>query len=433
MAPWSDVDAALARGDLPAAIAGVQAAAAAGAPDWELARLAARLDAAGGAAAAEDLLSPRVRPGRPVGDAHRTLGRLRAERGELAFAEPLLAACWQASGTVADANNLAALLHADGRPAEAIAVLGPALARAAAPAPVAWNTLGACFLDTGDVSAARSALARALAQDRDQPEVWRNLALTFQPVADADTLRPLLAEALARAPAHAGLRLVAAAAALAWGEVQRIPGLVDGLPAAAAGAVRAIEAVAHLAGPRPLALFHTADTLRAAVARARRPGVVVELGVRFGASARILLDAGASPFVGFDSFAGLPEAWHGVPRGAYSTRGQQPALGPAATLVPGWFASTVPAWVGGQAAPLRLVHIDCDLHSSTRDALDALAPLIAPGTVLAFDDYFGNPHWEEDEHRAFLEVAQRHGWRWEARIVSLPSGQFVVEITSVSR
>lgn len=431
MAPLSDAEAALARGDLVTARAACAALLAAGAPDWQLARAAELLHGAGETDAAISLLESRLRPGAPPTDLHRTLGRVLAEAGRLAAAEPLLAAAARASGSVADANNLAALLHADGRPADAVAVLGPALARATAPAPLAWNTLGACFLDAGDVGAARSALARALAQDRDLADAWRNLAMSFQPVAEAGTLRPLLAEALHRAPTDPGLRLVAAAAALAWGEIQRLPSLFDGLPGAAAGAVRAIEAVAALPGPRPLALLHTADTLRAAVALAKRAGPTVELGVRFGASARVLIAAGAVPFIGFDSFDGLPEAWHGVPQGAYSTRGARPELGPQAQLEAGWFSASVPRWVEAHGAPLRLVHIDCDLYSSTRDGLGALAPLVQPGTILAFDDYFGNPHWEEDEHRAFLELSAAGRWSWVPRAVSLPSGQFVVEITAV--
>jgi predicted O-methyltransferase YrrM len=174
---------------------------------------------------------------------------------------------------------------------------------------------------------------------------------------------------------------------------------------------------------------NTAATLRHAAALATLPGSVVELGVRFGTSTRLLQFATGLPVHGFDTFSGLPQAWHTVPRGAYSTAGVVPELGPLVHLHKGLFSQTLPGWVERHRAPLRLLHVDCDLYESTAEALHLLAPLVAPGTVVLFDEYLMNPQWTEDEHKALVEVGQSRGWTWRYAAFSLFSHQAVVVIT----
>ena len=75
-------------------------------------------------------------------------------------------------------------------------------------------------------------------------------------------------------------------------------------------------------------------------------------------------------------------------------------------------ADTLPGFMAAQERPVRLAHIDCDLYSSTVDVLRHLSPAIRPGSILVFDEYFGYPGWREHEHRAFVEAAAAHGWRY---------------------
>lgn len=52
----------------------------------------------------------------------------------------------------------------------------------------------------------------------------------------------------------------------------------------------------------------------------------------------------------------------------------------------------------------RIIHIDCDLYESTRDALAFCTDLVTDGTIIIFDDWFhfkGHPH--RGEQRAFRE------------------------------
>jgi len=159
---------------------------------------------------------------------------------------------------------------------------------------------------------------------------------------------------------------------------------------------------------------------------------VLELGVRFGTPLGLLQGALAQPVHGFDTFEGLPEAWHSVPAGAYSTGGRVPALGAGVPLHGGLFADTLPPFLMDNPGAARLVHIDCDLYSATATALEALAGRVVPGTVLVFDEYLMNPRWREDEHKALVEVGQRSGWTWRYAAFSMLSHQAVVEITAVT-
>lgn len=133
-------------------------------------------------------------------------------------------------------------------------------------------------------------------------------------------------------------------------------------------------------------------------------GWAAEFGVYSGTSLGMIAEH--MPVIGFDSFEGLPEDWReGFPKGAFDLSGQ-PSLGsgllpPAnAMIVPGWFKDTTP-WF--PFPDLTLVHIDCDLYSSTLTALNSVSPYIGVGTIVVFDEYEGvGPDGEfSDEKRAW--------------------------------
>jgi hypothetical protein len=82
--------------------------------------------------------------------------------------------------------------------------------------------------------------------------------------------------------------------------------------------------------------------------------------------------------------------------------------------VPGWFDETcLPATIAKyDIRKAAVVHIDCDLYSSTKTVLNFVTPLLTDGTVLIFDDWYcfrGHP--ELGERRAFQEwSAQQRDW-----------------------
>lgn len=128
----------------------------------------------------------------------------------------------------------------------------------------------------------------------------------------------------------------------------------------------------------------------------------LEFGVFQGASMRYWSQAlrhPASVLYGFDTFEGLPEAWHGRPRGYFSTDGSFPAIDdPRVHFIKGLFQDTLRGFKVPEHQAL-FVNLDADLYSSTSFVLKQLRTLIRPGTYLYFDEFSDYEH----EFRAFDE------------------------------
>ncbi|NUP05695.1 MAG: tetratricopeptide repeat protein [Polyangiaceae bacterium] len=201
-----------------------------------------------------------------------------------------------------------------------------------------------------------------------------------------------------------------------------------GIDERSAGAADALAYMLSRRAPSTRFFANARDTLLHALDQARTPGVVLELGVRHGISTRILAEHARGVVRGFDSFVGLPEAWHGLPAGAFSTSGELPELPANVELHVGWFDDTLPAYCAAFDEPLRLVHIDSDLYTSAKIALDQLGPRITSGTIVVFDEYTTNAAWRQDEFRAFREACETFGWSYEYVSCSWFTGQAVVRI-----
>jgi len=140
------------------------------------------------------------------------------------------------------------------------------------------------------------------------------------------------------------------------------------------------------------------------------PGTALEFGVCDGHSLRRIVAGmpAGSRVVGFDSFQGLPEHWRdGFGIGTFRTTA--PVV-PGAELVVGLFDETLPAW----AVPenVVLVHIDCDLYSSTRAVLEHVGPRLQPGALIVFDEFHGYPDADAHEARAWSEWAAAAEVAW---------------------
>ncbi|MGZ8252782.1 MAG: class I SAM-dependent methyltransferase, partial [Methylophilaceae bacterium] len=168
-----------------------------------------------------------------------------------------------------------------------------------------------------------------------------------------------------------------------------------------------------------------------AIANANPDGLVLEFGVRFGTSIRVIANLVNQQVHGFDSFEGLPDEWHHEPKGSYTTKGVIPTVPTNVTLHIGWFEDTLPKFLSENSGPVRLINVDCDIYSSTKTVLDLLAPRIVEGTVIVFDEYIGNEHWREDEFKAFQEAVLKNGWQYEYLCFSFFTKQVAVRITKV--
>jgi hypothetical protein len=172
--------------------------------------------------------------------------------------------------------------------------------------------------------------------------------------------------------------------------------------------------VAHMIHARNL--VHRAELLAFALEACTVDGLILEFGVFRGESLRFIAKRTERLVHGFDSFEGLPEDWtYFQKQGRFSLDGRVPEFRePNVRLHQGWFDATVPVFLAEHAGPIRFVHVDCDIYSSTRTVLAHLSPRIVRGTVIVFDEYLNYPAWRDHEFKAFQEwvVAQGLQYRY---------------------
>lgn len=138
-----------------------------------------------------------------------------------------------------------------------------------------------------------------------------------------------------------------------------------------------------------------------------------EFGVGSGASAQgfgRLLSEDGQMFL-FDSWEGIPDPWKlgdnlTEPVGKWKfpkwkTRDER------YVFVDGLYEDTLPFVFPEQ---LGLVHIDCDVYSSTRTVLRGISDYIGEGTVLIFDELWGYQYYADHEYKALKE------WQTENQI-----------------
>lgn len=141
------------------------------------------------------------------------------------------------------------------------------------------------------------------------------------------------------------------------------------------------------------------------------PGIACEFGVYKGETLRYIGKRSEAKCYGFDSFTGLPEDWRaGFPAGAFDLGGNPLAdLPKNVELIQGLFSDTAAKFASQIDQPIILVHIDCDLYTSTLDALNGISSKLHREAVVVFDEYFGYPGWKQHEHKAWREYTQDHG------------------------
>lgn len=157
------------------------------------------------------------------------------------------------------------------------------------------------------------------------------------------------------------------------------------------------------------------ELLAEALRQSRDEGLFFEFGVYKGETIRFIANIkNATRIHGFDSFEGLPEFWRdGFNAGDLSLYGALPEVPQNVLLHKGWFNETLPLILKDSTEDVSFLHIDCDLYSSTRTIFELLGKRIKTGTIIAFDEYFNYPFWEEHEHRAFQEFVHEKGLNYQ--------------------
>ncbi len=112
-------------------------------------------------------------------------------------------------------------------------------------------------------------------------------------------------------------------------------------------------------------------------------------------------------FYGFDSFEGLSEPWIYNNKGAFDNSKELPFVEKNVKLIEGYFADTLPDFSSHYKGDTKLIHIDCDLYSSTVTIFENIESLLKPGLIIVFDEFFNYPGWKEGEFKAWNELVSR--------------------------
>ena len=144
------------------------------------------------------------------------------------------------------------------------------------------------------------------------------------------------------------------------------------------------------------------------------PDLVLEFGVFSGRTINNLAEQLPNHNIfGFDSFEGLPETWRSeFPMGSFRTE-IMPKVHDNVILIKGWFDKSLPPFLTDHSGEIGLLHIDCDLYSSTKTIFDLTHDRIKNGAIIIFDEFFNYPGWEHHEYRAFKEFTSSHGFVYE--------------------
>lgn len=158
-----------------------------------------------------------------------------------------------------------------------------------------------------------------------------------------------------------------------------------------------------------LVLKNRLETLSFSAASAPAEGMILEFGVASGETIKHLATTPplrGRTIYGFDSFRGLPERWGGYGVGHFAC--EPPQVPNNVELIIGLFADTLSAFLATHQGSAALIHIDCDLYSSTKTVLEYMADRIVPGTIIQMDEY-----WivQEHERRAFDDWLASTMWR----------------------
>lgn len=203
--------------------------------------------------------------------------------------------------------------------------------------------------------------------------------------------------------------------------------LAAGERAAAASSAR----FAREAMPTTPTFEHPIATLEHALSLAPPDGMALEFGVATGRTLTVIAGARKNQQVfGFDSFEGLPEDWRtNIPAGTFKVD-RMPDV-PGAELVVGMFDDTLPSFLDSHSDPVAFMHLDADLYSSTVTVLEHVGPRLQQGSVIAFDEYFNYPGWEQHEHRAWQEYVTKSGIEFDYVGYTHDHEQVAVVITKI--
>lgn len=143
------------------------------------------------------------------------------------------------------------------------------------------------------------------------------------------------------------------------------------------------------------------ETIAQAMKAVTIRGDFAEFGTLRGKSARAIQKyISDNKLYCFDTFTGLPEYWRpGFDAGKFGINEKDiPSFNDDRVIImKGLFKDTIPEYNAMTSEQLSFIHIDCDLYSSTMDALLGCNDKIVSGTVLLFDEFMNFENWDKPE------------------------------------
>ena len=176
----------------------------------------------------------------------------------------------------------------------------------------------------------------------------------------------------------------------------------------------------------PKLFFNKKDFFDGVTAISDKSRPFYEFGVWNGVSFKYLINTFGRGF-GFDTFTGIPEKWHDNPAGTYSSFGSIPQI-PGGEFIVGKFEDTLPKFFSKKRSLASLINFDADLYSSTICALNNTKDIIDEDTILVFDEFLMNDHWEEDEYKALEEFCNNFNFSYDVLAVSFYTKQIGVKL-----
>ncbi len=179
----------------------------------------------------------------------------------------------------------------------------------------------------------------------------------------------------------------------------------------------------------PELFFHRWALFDSMIKKSKKDRPFYEFGVWRGASFKYLINTFKKGF-GFDTFEGLPEDWHQEKQGKYSAEGSIPKID-GGTFIAGKFEDKLPTFFSKPRPIASIINFDADLYSSTFFALNYAKTIIDKDTILIFDEFIINTHWEQDEYKALNEFCSNNNLTYEVLAISYMTKQVAVKLIGV--
>ena len=285
----------------------------------------------------------------------------------------------------------------------------------------AHNNLGAIFMQLGKLQKAKSCLQKAIQIRPNYSEAYWNLHSLASDISEALTILKKLYDIDKK---FIKAKIMISALEGFKGNFNDFDVLITS-PEANHPHIRSIKWIFSL--PQlPKIFFNQWDFFDAVVSLTDKSRPFYEFGVWNGISFQYLINTFKKGF-GFDTFTGIPESWHKIPKGSYSNFGSVPRI-PGGEFIVGEFKNTLPEFFSKKKPLASLINFDADLYSSTLCALNYSNKVIDEKSILIFDEFLMNKYWEKDEYKALNEFCDNFSFSYDVLAVSFFSKQVAIKL-----